>query len=201
MSSKKNLYQTIVKVEILSDKVLQWVDADDFRAYMEDQDCIVGLTTIADSYRLSEPEMVERCHALQSDPEFFGLKDITFEDPMEMAYADVAPAKENESPEVLNQFRMLDWYDDRRISLDEAIEKFRKYCPEYNEFYYENLKCLKSLVKDIEDIEISCARENSVCIYVRGPGITEKSVKTIQVLLKADEISDDHNGFVRIWWD
>jgi hypothetical protein len=120
-----------------------------------------------------------------------------FEHPMEKAYCDASPNLDLDE-DVANEQRMLDWRSTEWLSVQDAVMKFRAYCPEYNEFTAERLKALNTLGKDVQ---VQPARENSVCVYLKGNDVSYASVDGIAQLLFCDEVGEEPDGTIRVWWD
>ena len=123
------------------------------------------------------------------------IDEIRYAEPMEKAYCDASPNLDLDE-DVANEQRTLDWRSTEWLSVRDAVMKFRAYCPEYNEFTAERLWMLQ----DISDtVEIQPARENSVCIYVRNA--TYEEVDKVAPQLMCDEVSEEPDGTIRVWWD
>lgn len=123
------------------------------------------------------------------------IDEIRYAEPMEKVYCDASPNLDLDD-DVAYEQRSLDWRDTNWYSLQEAIMKFQAYCPQYNEFVCENLGVLGTLGNDIE---IQPARENSVCIYVKGA--TYEAVDALSDKLMCDEVGEEPDGTIRVWWD
>jgi hypothetical protein len=71
-------------------------------------------------------------------------------------------------------------------------------CPDYGDFdatkvaYYLN---------SFKGISVLAARENSVCIYIKGDPEVLKQMMEEARLVKADESNIQPDGTLRLWWD
>ena len=71
-------------------------------------------------------------------------------------------------------------------------------CPHYNDF---DAAKVAAWLKGFKGIEVQAARENSVCLYVRGRLDVVQWVEKDAHLVKANEHSIEPDGTLRLWWD
>lgn len=52
-----------------------------------------------------------------------------------------------------------------------------------------------------ENAEYYIAREGSVCVYIKGSKVTGIPRNSKLAGIKNDEVSEDKDGTIRVWWD
>ena len=101
------------------------------------------------------------------------------------------------------QERTLEWRSDRRISLQDAAICYASIVEGYNEFRPFMIAHLGAVFADC-DIEVTPAREFSVAVYLHvpnKPGLRTRVEAFVQSNFRADVVSWQDDGTLRIWWD
>ena len=113
-------------------------------------------------------------------------------------YADAVTVEEPD--DAAYRIRQLNWKSGR-VSLSVAAECYRHLVGGYNNFEPDMVGELSSAFPETP-IYAYMAREGSVTIYLEVQSKFRKSVKKfIKDNWHADEISQDKEGIIRVWWD
>jgi len=126
---------------------------------------------------------------------------ITNHDAFATAYADaVIPDMTDDQWQEASKVRNLLWRGER-MPLTEAAILYEAIVDGYNEFKPLMLTELKS-VFDGKGIEVTPAREHSVCVYLWIPDEIKAEVLIwIVNNWNADEMDMQKDGSLRVWWD
>lgn len=103
-----------------------------------------------------------------------------------MAYADCTM-----DWKVGERLRNLDFHAKDFVSRDEAYEIMKQAVPDgYNDFDAE------IILQWPESVQVQCAREASVCLYLKGKELPKPFTS------REDEYDvDEYRGILRMWWD
>lgn len=117
---------------------------------------------------------------------------------MKLTYADCDQSKSFAETESV---RRLDWVSGERIPLEDAHKAY-DCIPGYNEFSPEIIRAMQNEFSGL-GFEVTCAREGSVCLYLRlnQNGDKAKVKHYCEHNLNADEVDWDDDDTLRIWWD
>jgi len=119
-------------------------------------------------------------------------------------YADaVAPCDTEAAWIEASAKRQLNWQAKYRITLNDAARCYAAIKEGYNAYQPNMIADLQKAFPDC-GIEVTPAREYSVAIYLHVPdkdGLRQRVEKFIHDKFKADSISWQRDGALRVWWD